>query len=199
MLKIQGTLLVTARQGRRGQFHAGKLRTSIGEFDVDIDYRNNALEQFEPGSYDGDFLVTSLFLKTIRFGSGSWSVMAASIAPEGYLIDTQELQESSQTTVAAPPLDPTVKPGDVDSESESDSIASTPAVISPAVSVASAPEQDNKDESLFGVELFQLFVTGAEIALDPTVDREQFRHQRDRLKEAGYRFHAQSQVWQMQA
>jgi hypothetical protein len=61
------------------------------------------------------------------------------------------------------------------------------------------PETDSVDLQLFGVEIHPLYVNGEDIALDPTVDREQFRRQRDRLKESGYRFHAQSQVWRRQA
>jgi hypothetical protein len=54
---------------------------------------------------------------------------------------------------------------------------------------------EEADLKLFGLEIYDLFVAGDDISLDPTVDREQFRMQRDRLKASGYRFRAQSQVW----
>jgi hypothetical protein len=64
---------------------------------------------------------------------------------------------------------------------------------------AKSPDTDSEDLQLFGVEIHPLFVNGEDIALDPTVEREQFRKQRDRLKASGYRFHAQSQKWSKQA
>ena len=49
---------------------------------------------------------------------------------------------------------------------------------------------------LFGIELNELFVQrAARISLDPTVDRVQFRSQRERLKAVGYQFDAKSQEW----
>lgn len=53
----------------------------------------------------------------------------------------------------------------------------------------------NPDLALFGLEIYRQFIANDDISLDPTVDREQFRLQRDRLKAAGYRFHAQKQEW----
>ena len=72
-----------------------------------------------------------------------------------------------------------------------------------ATEVASVPQQESEvtesvmahltaeDQVLFG-ERFELSDT---IQLDATESREQLSRQRDRLKQLGYRFHAQEQVW----
>jgi hypothetical protein len=46
------------------------------------------------------------------------------------------------------------------------------------------------------VEIYRAILARAQgIALDPTVDREVFRRQRDRLKAVGYRFDSKAQRW----
>ena len=61
-----------------------------------------------------------------------------------------------------------------------------------------ADEQD-ADKTLFGDELHELLLAHQPIKLDPTVDRIQFRAQRDRIKALGYRFDARLQTWSMPA
>ena len=53
------------------------------------------------------------------------------------------------------------------------------------------------DKALFGDELYALLTAHEPVKLDPTVDRIQFRAQRDRIKALGYRFDARLQNWSM--
>ena len=55
-IRVRGSLVVERKSGRRGNFNVGELTTAIGIFDV----KDTVIEQFEPGSYTGDFLIRSI-------------------------------------------------------------------------------------------------------------------------------------------
>ena len=71
------------------------------------------------------------------------------------------------------------------------------AALSVALSVA--PSDAEADLQLFGDEVHAFVLTHAVIKLDPTVDRERFRQQRDRLRALGYAFDPKSQSWSVKA
>jgi hypothetical protein len=56
-------------------------------------------------------------------------------------------------------------------------------------------DAQSADASLFGPEIHQQILAGEAVKMDPTVDRELFRQQRDRLKALGFAFNAMSQTW----
>ena len=68
-INIPGTLTVQIIQGRRGPFKTAKLATSIGTFDV----KNPVLKQFEPGEYQGNFIIEQLKVKAYEWGGGATS------------------------------------------------------------------------------------------------------------------------------
>jgi hypothetical protein len=59
-------------------------------------------------------------------------------------------------------------------------------------------DSDGRDLALFG-EIAIDVAKRIPVRLDPTIDREMFRAQRDRLKALGYSFNATHQTWQVLA
>lgn len=116
-MTIQGTLTVQVIQGRRGPFKTAKLATSIGTFDV----KNTILKQFEPGNYEGNFILNQLKVKTFEWGGGATSYIDAALdwqhladfAQECGLSDEAEEQSSPASTV-----DPVSESGAFDPVSE---------------------------------------------------------------------------------
>lgn len=197
MEKFNGTLIVEQIRGRHGPFCVGLLQTSIGQFKV----KDKELDQFEPGNYHGQFLVEEIFTKAVPWRGGTFTELLARIAEGGFLID-----EEQQTADDDLPNTQAIQaePDPVDDDDQQTSVIAeskpihTPHAVRPqqvqaAKSAVSTTEDDLK---LFGIELNALFVQrAARISLDPTVDRVQFRSQRERLKAVGYQFDAKSQEW----
>ena len=196
MEKLSGSLFVEEIRGKRGIFCVGTLSTSIGDFKV----KDAALDQFRPGTYNGDFLIEKIYTKGVPWRGGFFTELIAKIAPDGFLIDEADhAAPTPQTQVQQ------VEPDPVDDV--------PPAALPPTDSGESGVGDESEtniptdvdlankaDEALFGVELFQQFnVRGTPITLDPTVDRELFRRQRDRLKAVGYRFDSKTQMWHLSA
>ena len=192
MQVFQGHLLVEEIRGRKGPFCVGTLHLSIGDFKV----KDAALDQFKPGSYSGSFTVEKIFTKGVPWRGGFFTELIAKIAPDGFLIDDETASPEPHMPQQAEP-DPV---DDGDSPASHAATASASAAPAPrgraAVSAAANEPPVHDDATLFGVEIFALFeARSAEIALDPTVDRELFRRQRDRLKASGYRFDSKGQRW----
>lgn len=187
MEKLRGTLVVEEINGRRGPFCVGMLKTSIGDFKV----TDKELDQFAPGSYAGDFLIEELRTKTVPWRQGTFTYIQALIAEGGFLID--EEAQGHPNGEATPQAEP--DPLDSEEQGRSDAQAAPPP--KPAAGHKpenSAPKPD--DEAVFGIELYPQFAQRqSPIALDATVDRQLFRQQRERLKDAGYRFNSVGQHW----
>jgi hypothetical protein len=197
MEKFNGTLIVEQIRGRHGPFCVGLLQTSIGQFKV----KDKELDQFEPGNYHGQFLVEEIFTKAVPWRGGTFTELLARIADGGFLID-EEQQTGEDDLPDTKGIQAEPDPADDDDQqtpviAELKPIHTAPAVRpqqeQAAKSAASTTEDDLK---LFGIELHALFAQrAARISLDPTVDRVQFRSQRERLKAVGYQFDAKSQEW----
>jgi hypothetical protein len=171
---FDGTLRVETKHGKRGAFNVGVLHTRIGDFHV----KDKCLDQFEAAS--------------INWNGRSWSELRAVIADDGFAIDTGD-----ETPVPAD----TSEPDPIDTEVDAVALAkpasgrAAPATDKP-VSKPSAVADSSDDAKIFGVELYALFAAKSPtIALDSSADREQFRLQRTRLKECGYRFDSTTQTW----
>lgn len=206
-IRVRGTIIIDRKHSRRGDFNVGDLCTEIGEFEV----KDSLIEEFEPGKYTGDFMI-----KWIEPDSFSWRgrVFVKNRAQlEAILIDNVDED-------AAPPAAPP-EPDPIDAAPPAPVIAlqsdqagmltqgsaahpvSQAAVESPATAAAKEVPSDGRiapdpDLALFGDELHEALQARAAIKLDPTVDRQQFRAQRDRLKFLGYGFDAKSQTWTVQ-
>lgn len=197
MEKFNGTLIVEQIRGRHGPFCVGLLQTSIGQFKV----KDKELDQFEPGNYRGQFLVEEIFTKAVPWRGGTFTELLARIAEGGFLID-EEQQIADDDLPNKQPIQAEPDPADEDVHQspvipESKPLHTAPAARSQKDKNAQATGPTAEDDlKLFGIELNELFVQrAARILLDPTVDRVQFRSQRERLKAVGYQFDAKSQEW----
>jgi hypothetical protein len=196
MQKLTGQLTVIRYNGRNGTFNAGKLDTDIGKFSVS----DSALDQFAPGQYQGEFLITRIYIKTDTWQDNPFIKLMATVAQNGYLIHDAEEREVTQ---------PAVEPDDMDSDKPTVSTAPAAPPATPTQSTrvvdesplrASGEENDEADHlvELFGVELGpQVDAKATPIKLDPTVGRAQLRLQADYLKSCGYRFDAAAQQWNL--
>ncbi len=197
MEKFIGTLIVEQIRGRHGPFCVGLLQTSIGQFKV----KDKELDQFEPGNYRGQFLVEEIFTKAVPWRGGTFTELLAKIADGGFLIDDEQ-QTGDDDAPGAQGIQAEPDPVDDDAQQtpvipESKPTQTVPAALHPKEQAAmgATPTTDD-DLKLFGIELHALFIQRAQqISLDPTVDRVQFRSQRERLKAVGYQFDAKSQQW----
>jgi hypothetical protein len=198
MITLQGTLTVRTINGRNGPFNVGRLLTEIGEFAV----KDPELDQYEEGRYEGTFGINLIYptsyvaggrmVMEVRARIGLWS-----------LDDIDDLKPEDQEPIVEPdPLEETPPVGatsasDDARQPEADTDARTehtaePIEVEPQTTTADTPpEADQSLAALFG----ELWPLGKEVKLDPTVDRSQFRQQRDHLKAAGYQFRPLDQLW----
>lgn len=193
-IRVRGTLSIQRKTSARGAFNIGDLATEIGEFEV----KDSLIEEFEPGKYTGEFII-----KWIAPDSFSWRgrVFVKNRATlEEILID--EADEGAPTPSTPPEPDPieqapaaAPRPTAAPPSQEPATQSAAPVKGARSKSASTTKEPADGDAELFGEELLALLQQRSPIKLDPTVDREQFRRQRDRLKVIGYSFDAKAQTW----
>ncbi|MBL8345385.1 MAG: DUF3275 family protein [Rubrivivax sp.] len=189
---VNGTITIARKSGKRGDFNIGDLNTEIGEFEV----KDALIEEFDPGKYTGRFVIDWIQPDSFTYRGRVFVKNRAKLAE--ILIDEGERGEPQQQTPpepdpieseAAAPLPQTTQPAEAAS---SDAGQASADAQSPPTKAAAA---DDPDLALFGAELHAQFAQREPLQLDPTVDRQQFRAQRDRLKAIGYRFDPKTQGW----
>ena len=193
MIKVPGTLIVNRREGRNGSFSVGELITQIGEFKV----KDTALDQFEPGEYKGDFVI-----KWIEPITNTWRgrvfVENRATLQDIIIIDALEDDELARKKADAknPPEQDPIEANTNPLPSTHKEVHQDPApVSSPEPSQNGDVDDESKEERELLGELFEAFANKQTIKLDPTVDREVFRKQRDLLRSREYRFNSTEQVW----
>jgi hypothetical protein len=188
---IDGHLTVEAIKGKRGDFHVGRLATSIGEFKVE----DAALEQFEVGVYQGRFVLEKIFIKNVPWRGGLFTNLMVKIAQDGFIISDETADTGVGTHVPTPVQ---AEPDPADDRPALDSSPAAEPTPPGSLPAEDASSSSSDDEKLFGIEIHQRFsARQSPIQLDNTIDRIQFRAQRTRLKEVGYRFDAASQSWSL--
>lgn len=201
-IRVRGTIIIERKHSRRGDFNVGDLCTEIGEFEV----KDSLIEEFEPGKYTGDFMI-----QWIEPDSFSWRgrVFVKNRAQlEAILIDSVDDNAAPpETPPEADPIDAARAAQAVAPQPDPASTSTAQASAAPAADLpettadaapATASNRVDPDQALFGDELHEALQSRTAIKLDPTVDRQQFRAQRDRLKALGYSFDAKSQTWTVQ-
>lgn len=197
MIKLSGTLAIRTIPGSRGQFNVGRLYTDIGEFAV----KDSLIEEYEEGRYKGEFGITGIFPSTY-FAGGRTVVEVRARLGSIALEDIAALDHADQAPMTEPdPISETAPPtatpaieAFVEATATSDATDEQTQV---EATTETAPADDveafeQKMQSLFG----ELWPLPLKLKLDPTVDRERFRQQRDALKkDFGYRFQPVGQVW----
>jgi hypothetical protein len=190
MQKMHGNLIVKIVNGSRGPFAVGDLSTSIGEFKV----KSAVLDQFEEGSYAGEFLITRIYPRSYFFRGRTVIEISADISE--VFLDTADEGAVQRDPEEPDPMD--LDTTDASAGQTDKPIVTKTAKLAPKATLGAGLVTvtiEANDAKLFGNELHALIVARSVVKLDPTVDRGVFREQRDRLKALGYKFAAQSQDW----
>lgn len=200
MLKLSGILAIRSIKGARGDFNVGRLVTEIGEFAV----KDPLIEEYEEGRYEGEFGISGIFPSTY-FTNGRTVVeiraRLGSIALKGI---EQLTDEDTLPVVEHDPIEEVPKP--IVAEAPLEIADLEPAVHGAAAEVippadAPIPVMSIEEEIVFRNEqeyrrLFgTLWPLQSKVKLDPTVDRQAFRAQRDALKDLGFKFQPLGQLW----
>ncbi len=184
MIRISGTLVVKEIKGANGRFCVGDLSTPEGDFKV----KEPILDQFEEGRYEGEFVVERFYLSSYVWRGKSTTDIRAKVTEISLdIVDEGTVAESQS------------EPDPLTTDRATSSVPAQPAATPVAAPVLDQPEALDPAvlelSEVFGRELASLVAKREEVKLDPTVDRGQFRIQRDKLKELGYRFDAKTQAW----
>lgn len=191
MISIQGTLVVKSILGSRGRFAVGELSTSIGTFKV----KDAVLDQFDEGTYQGTFVVTNIGISSYTHGGRFVNELRAKVA------DVMIASEDSSDVPPPPPLE-----HDPIDELAAAATAPTPVWVPEPLKPELAVDDTTPSTTavlvfldeirvLFDEVTLKLMSYKLDVKLDPTVDRELFRKQRDALKTIGYTFQVKTQVW----
>jgi hypothetical protein len=110
MIKLSGKVVIRTIEGRNGSFNVGRLITEIGEFAA-----KRGIEEFDPGTYEGDFAVSRIYPATYSAGGRSIVEVRADIdsialidvdtnpaEPEPPLEEEQEAASELQTDGGSP-------------------------------------------------------------------------------------------------
>ena len=170
-INLSGTLTVQVIEGKRGPFKTAKLSTSIGTFDV----KNPTLKLFDPGEYQGNFIIEQLKVKAYEWGGGATSYIDAAL-------DWQHLADFAQECGFADEAEYPQEPAGTFVPVSENGIY-LPEYAENADQVGEMIAQNWEHISL------------GEYILS---DRDELNIARSMMKEAGYSYRPQSQTWCLQ-
>jgi hypothetical protein len=191
---ITGKLVIRTIHGRNGDFNVGLLETSIGSFSV----KDRELEQYNAGTYDGQFVIGRIFMHSWSYGANSGSEIrvrldAMSITGTETLTpdDERKLQPQisdplDEETTDIPPPQPAEVPA---KKTEPAPVTASAATRRPQFTAPTPAAQEAGDQALFGA----LWPLGNVVKLDATAPRQILRQQKVRLTQLGYDFCAEQQ------
>lgn len=173
MVTVVGRMVVNTIRGKHGNFNVANLFSEVGDFVV----RYDALDEYEKGTYQGEFLLKKTELRTRDFGVGKI------IEPIAFLdgVNLYDVDEGTAEDI------PEAIPDPIDEEERP--AASRKQKATPE-SKSSTDLDDKALEQLFGV-----WPLSDEVKLDPTVGRSTLRQQTAYLKSVGYKYNPKQQFW----
>lgn len=171
-ISLPGTLTVQIIEGKRGPFKTAKLATSIGTFDV----KNPTLKLFEPGEYQGCFIIEQVKVKAYEWGGGATSYLDAAL-------DWQHLAAFAQECGFADESDYPQDNPDAPFDPIPENGIRLPEYAETVDQVGEMIAQNWEHISL------------GEYILS---DRDELNIARSMMKEAGYSYRPQSQTWCLQ-
>lgn len=189
---IRGTLNITQLVGRNGIFNATELTTKIGKFKI----RHSSLEQFEPGSYHGEFELMEIYQRS-GFSNGTvWVNQCAALNWD--LLAELILEENDQDL---PGQHMSVPMNECEDEQAVDviQIAENIEVVGQStLSLDGLEYEDFGEELVINEQQVKLMIqrNSPLIKIDASIsDRLLIASMRTLLKEAGYKFEIKTQSW----
>lgn len=190
---LTGVLSIKSVQGSRGAFSVGDLSTEVGNFRI----KDALLDEFEAGQYHGRFVIGHIYPSSYTW-RGKVSVEIRAKLLEVLLDEAPAPMPAASTANFEHEPDPIDEaPQAPSSEATAKQTSTVDATTLPAV----APEFGSDEvpagdsDGLFDDALQAIIDAGGPVKLDPTINREVFRKQRDALKASGFRFDAAAQHW----
>lgn len=173
MVTVVGRMVVNTIRGKHGNFNVANLFSQLGDFVV----RYEGLDEYEAGTYQGEFILKKTELRTRDFGVGKIIEPIAFL--EGVnLYDADEGVTDDIPEAIPDPLDEEERPAAKEKrKTQSKSTEAT----------------DLNDKAL--EQLFGTWPLSDEVKLDPTVGRSTLRQQTAYLKSVGYKYNPKQQVW----
>ena len=208
-----GTLSIRRSVGRHGPFNIGILSTDFAHYVV----KDALIEEFDVGSYAGEFEVTKTFLKPYVLPGRLIIENRAILARINLAEDTLTVAESAAAQEAEHIPVAEIDPIDEEAAPSTAPSATTAAVPLPAADAPSTPAEpvppaDQESVATPGTEelarikeqsyatLFgPLWPFGEEVKLDKTIDRLVLRKQIIAMNELGYEFQKKGQVYTRKA
>ena len=185
-IQVRGTLTIKYRTGRNGKFPVGDLSCDIGEFSV----KSKEFEQYSEGTYEGTFLISRIELASYMYRNSLNSYLSAKL--DDFSIDNYQTGKVIEPEPVLP------DPVDEETADEKPSVqVSNDTEVSSAQIDNESSIPNDPDLELFGAEIYEHVANlSKEVKLDPTVGRTILRSQADRMKQLGYTWEAQRQIWQ---
>ncbi len=174
MVTVVGRMVVNTIRGKYGNFNVANLFSQLGDYVV----RYEGLDEYEAGTYQGEFILKKTELRTRDFGVGKI------IEPIAYLEGVNLYDAAEGVTEEIPEAIP-----DPLEEEE----ISKPKAKRKAQPISDRSELNDNDKEL--KKLFGAWPLSDEIKLDPTVGRSTLRQQTTYLKSVGYKYNPKQQVW----
>lgn len=190
---LTGVLSIKSVQGSRGAFSVGDLSTEVGNFRI----KDALLDEFEAGQYHGRFVIGHIYPSSYTW-RGKVSVEIRAKLLEVLLDEAPAPMPAASTANFEHEPDPIDEaPQASSSEATAKQTSTVDAPTLPAVAPELGPDEVPAGDSdgLFDDALQAIIDAGGPVKLDPTINREVFRKQRDALKASGFRFDAAAQHW----
>jgi hypothetical protein len=172
MVMVKGSMAVNIVNGRKGEFRVANLYSEIGDFVLHYD----GLDQFEPGTYEGEFAIRFTVVRVRVFGVCK-IIEPVAFVDEMKLENTDESLREEIVEAFSDPAEEEVQYRDKDVPDLS------------AKRASDLKQQDVKE--LFG----SLYPLRERVKLDLTAGRLVLRAQTIYLKSIGYKYVAKDQNW----
>jgi hypothetical protein len=190
MIRLEGSLLVRKIKSRNGPFCVADLVTEVGEFKV----KDPLLDQFQEGTYKGEFIVSEFFLASYTAFGRSVTEIRARLS-DLHIDDWGGLPEQARRDPVEP--DPAEEEALPKRRRDEASAAGASKRAGREKTRKGVPDQDAAaDLELFGEEIYEKIRAREPLKLDPTIgDRVRFRRQCDRMHKLNYEWMPQTQSW----
>lgn len=179
MYQFNGTLNIKKIHGQYGWFAVGSIETPIGQFKV----KQSELDQYDQGSYEGNFTISNISARASNFGTG-----ALILETVANLIDINiNAIDENAVMIDAVEQDPIETANVATTEVETE--------VKPKVKSAKLPNGQSNAKDLFNDKQLIEITKYKDVKLDPAVGAKLFRSQVKFLQGNNYTYHPKNAIW----